>query len=135
MKPIDYAKALGVGALLLALNLLLTTIVITLYAFLVAPGHDQAFYNAKALDIAKWSAPIGGALLTFIAGWLLAKRKPERNGLAFIAACWVAYILIDAASALPMGGFMTLVNPVFAIHALASLAAGLAGAALARRKL
>jgi len=32
-----------------------------------------------------------------------------------------------------MGGFMTLVNPVFAIHAVASLVAGLAGAALVVR--
>ena len=97
MKPIDYAKAAAVGLGVLALNLLLTTAAITVYALAIEPGRPQAHYNAIAPQIGAWSGPAGGVVLMFLAGWFCAKRRPERNGLLFAAV--LATSILPAAAA------------------------------------
>ncbi len=133
MKPIDSLKAAGAGLLLLALNLALTTVVIFAYSILIEPGKPPAYYNQIAPRIAEWSAPTGGALLLFGAGWLFARKRSPRAALIFIFAAWLAYGLIDSASGLMMG-IEGLLQPVFFIHMLVSLLAGLAGARLGARQ-
>ena len=134
MKPIDFAKAIGIGVLLLALNLLLTTAVIFVYAGLFAPGRTQAEYTALAPQIGAWSGPIGGVVLLFVAGWLFARRRPERNALLFAMVVWDAYALLDIALGLPMGGVSALLTVPFVTHMALSLAAALLGAHIARRQ-
>src|SRR5688572_18339489 len=139
MKPIDYAKALGAGVLLLALNLTLTTAVIFASGMLLeavrgpAPYPENFFeFNELATPIANWSAPIGGALLFLAAGWIFTRRKPQRKALQFIAVAWLSYGIVDALLGVPMSGSQAVLQPVFFLHLAVSLAAGLAAATLAR---
>jgi hypothetical protein len=129
MKPIDYAKAAGIAVALLVLNLLIATLVILFYAFVIAPGHPSEFYNEAALRIAPWCSHIAGTALFFVAGYLFAKRRPERNGLLFAAVFTVLYAIIDAATV----GFKGIMGVEFALSMLAKLLAALAGAFLATR--
>lgn len=133
MKPIDYAKAAGLAVAVLALNLLMTTLAITVYALLIKPGQPQDHYTAMAPVIGAGTGPLGGALLMFGAGWLFARRRPERNGLAFLGAIWGVYLLIDIALGLAMTPASALFTVNFAVSLGGQLLAGLAGAALGRR--
>lgn len=133
MRPIDYLKALGVAVAVLALNLLLTTLAITVYAMLVEPGQPQEHYTAMAPQIGAWTGPLGGMVLMFLAGGLFARRRPLRNGLQFIAAAWGFYLAIDAALGVAAGGAAAILTLNFALSLGGALLAGLAGAMLSRR--
>ena len=126
-------KAVGLAALILALNFLVTTAVIFAYAIAVEPGRSDAFYQAAAPRIAAWSAPIGGALLFLAALAVLGRRRPGRHPMSFAVRAWIAYVILDVASGLAAGVLLpaTLSWMLAASMGLA-LAGALAGAALAR---
>ena len=134
MKPIDYAKAVGVGVAALALNLQLTTAVITVYSLLVEPGHPQAYYTAMAPKIGAWSGPLGGVVLMFAAGWLFARRRPERNGLAFAGVAFLTYLVLDGGMGLAFAPASEVLKTPFFLSLTAAGVAALVGAALARRQ-
>jgi len=131
MRPIDFGKAGLAGLLVLILNLLATTAVVFAWAMLVEPGKSQEYYNALAPRIGAVTGPLGGVILMFAAAHLLARRRPGRNAIAFAAAVWVAYALLDLAIGLPMMALADLLTVRLALSLLAALAGGLTGAALA----
>ena len=60
MKPIDYAKALGIAAALLIVDVLIAIGVVYLYSILVDPGHPRTYYETSGIVVARWStAPPG----------------------------------------------------------------------------
>ena len=124
MKPIDFAKAAAVATALLALNVLIAVLVVFGYSILIEPGHPRAFYDSAALRIAPWSSHIAGTALFFGAGYLFARRRPQRNGSLFAAAFTVLYAIIDGATV----GFAGVFAVDFALSMLAKLLAALAGA-------
>jgi len=134
MKAVDYLKALGAAAAVLVLNLLLTTLAITVYAMLVAPGQPQAHYTAMAPQIGAWTGPVGGMALLFLTGWWFARRRPERRALIFIAVVWGFYLALDAALGVVAGGAAAILTVNFALSLGGGLLAGLAGAASAPRR-
>src|SRR5262245_54782042 len=95
MKPTDYLKAAGVGLLVLVLTMALSFPMVFVYATFIEPGHEQAFYNDAALWIAPWSSHVFGPVLFFLFNWLMARRRPQRNAMAFAAATIVLYLIID----------------------------------------
>jgi hypothetical protein len=133
MTGTDHLKALAGGFGLLALNLLATTAVITADALLVEPGHPEAYYQAKAPGIGAWSGPIGGAILLLAAAWMLGRRRPGRNPLAFALWLFVAYLVFDAASGVALAGPKAVADPLFLGSMALALAGAITGGWLARR--
>lgn len=133
MRPTDYLKALGVGAAVLALNLVATTLAITVYALAIAPGHPQEHYVVMAPVIGAWTGPLGGMALMFLAGWWFARRRPERKGMMFIAIAWAFYLLLDVGLGAAAGGAAAMATVNFATSLGGALLAGLAGAMLAAK--
>ena len=129
MKPIDFAKAVGVAVALLAINLLFAILVVVVYSFLIEPGHPREFYDEAAKRIAPWCSHIAGTALFLGAGYLFAKRLPNRNGFLFAATFTVLYAIIDAATV----GFACVIEIGFALSMMAKLVAALLGAFLAER--
>lgn len=134
MKATDIAKALGLGAVALALNVLLLFLLVFLYSQLIAPGRPPAHYAAMAPRIADWSAPVAGITLLFLVAWLFGRRRPDRNAYAFALAVYASYFAIDTALGLASGPPSQLFIPPFLIGLAGGLAASLAGAALAGPK-
>ena len=130
MQPIDFAKAAGVAALILVVNVLIAILVVLAYSVFVAPGHPREFYDKAALRIAPWCSHTAGTVLFFIAGYVFARWQPQRNGLLFALAFTVLYAVLDGATV----KFKGIWNVTFALSMLAKLLAGLGGAFLAARR-
>ena len=127
MQPVDFAKAFGLAILLMVINVAAAFGVVAVYSYAVDPGHDAAYYDAAALSIAPWSSVAGGIVLFFIACFLAARRRPERNAFGFALASAASYIGIDAAVLLAAGAFQAL-GMVVPVSFGTKLAAALAGA-------
>ena len=129
MKPIDYAKAAGIAALVLIVDVLLAVGVVFAWASFVEPGHPRAYYASAGIPIALLSTRIFGTALIFAACWWAGRRNPQRNALLFAAILVFCYAVLDGASVAFEGFFVG----GTAITMLLKLAAGLAGAQLAVR--
>ncbi len=95
MKAIDYVKAIGVALATLVFAMAASFPMVAVYAYLIEPGHDQAFYTEAAQWIAPWSSYILGPITFFALNYLLAKRSPDRNPLLFAAMTILGYLVID----------------------------------------
>ena len=129
MRPIDFAKAAGVAISVLVLNVLIAILVVLGYSIFIEPGHPREFYDAAALRIAPWCSHTVGTALFFGAGYLFAKRRPQRNSFLFAATFTAFYVIIDAATV----GFVGVFGAEFGLSKLAKLLGALAGAFLATR--
>ncbi len=129
----DFAKAFGLGAAALALNMLSLVVIVFVYSQLVAPGREPAYYNDLALRIANWSAPIMAVVLMFLVVWGFSRRRPERNAYGFGLAVFISYAAIDGGLGLAAGAPTDLLRLPFILGMTGGLAATLAAAALTRR--
>jgi hypothetical protein len=129
LKPIDYAKAAGIAAVVLVIDVLIAVGVVYLYSVLVEPGHPKAYYYTAGIPIARWSTRIAGTALLFGAAWLFGKRRPSRNAYIFAIILTASYALLDGASV----GFVGVFTPSFALTIGIKLIGPLAGAVLAVR--
>ncbi|QDU07040.1 hypothetical protein [Gimesia aquarii] len=129
MKPIDFAKTIGVAVALLAINVLVAILVMLVYVFFINPGHPNEFYEAAALRISPWCSHIAGTALFLGAGYLFTKRLPGRNGFLFAVTFTVWYAIIDAATV----GFLGAMEIEFLLSMTAKLVAALLGVFFARR--
>jgi hypothetical protein len=130
MKLIDFAKAAAVAVAVFAANIVIVILAVFGYSMLVEPGHPREFYDAAAPRIASWCVHIAGTALFLCAGYLFARRRPQRNGYVFAAAFSVLYAIIDAATV----GFVGIFSAEFALSMLGNLLAALAGTFVAARK-
>ena len=128
MQPIDFAKAAGVAIAVLVLSVLIAVLAVFGYS-LIEPGHPNEFYDAAALRIAPWCSHIAGTALFFAAGYLCARRRPERSGFLFAIAFTVLYVIIDGATV----GYVGVFCAEHALSMLAKLLAALTGTFLATR--
>ena len=134
MKPLDFAKAFGLGLLLMVLNLALLFGLGFLYDTLINPGRTAAFYQTVYPKLGVWSAPIGAITMLFLTAWLFGARRPARNPYLFGAAVFVSYIAIDTALGLASGPLSALLIPPFLIAVGGGAVAALAGAYVSQAK-
>lgn len=127
MLKIDYAKAFLTAIALLIVNVAISYVVVAVYAYLIEPGHENAFYEAAAQEIAPWSSVIFGILLFFLAGRYFARRNPERNGIVFALAIAASYAAIDIAIILSLGAFSS-IAAIFVLSMTTKALAGYLGA-------
>ena len=103
----------------------------SVYGTFIEPGHEEVFYQQAAQQIAPWSSVVAGVALFFAAGWLFAKRKPARNGLAFATTFVLTYAAIDIAILVAAGAVAALA-PIVAASMVTKFVAALGGARLAQ---
>jgi hypothetical protein len=133
VRPIDFAKAFGLGVLILALNIALLFALGFFHDTVLEPGRTPAYYKTVYPKIGAFSAPIAAIVLLFLATWRLGLRRPERNARVFGGVVYASYFAIDVALGLASGPLSQLLVPPFLISLGGGLLAVYAGASLARR--
>jgi hypothetical protein len=129
VKPADFAKAAGIAALVLVVDVLIAVGVVFAWSIFVAPGHSRAYYQTAGIPVAQWSTRIAGTALIFGAAWLSAKRRPDRNAYLFAVALVVFYAILNGSSV----GFQGVFTLGFALTILIKVIGSLAGAFVATR--
>jgi hypothetical protein len=127
MTAMDFLKAFVTALIVMVLNVAISFVVVWVYAIAIDPGHDPAYYEAKAQDIAPWSSVFFGVVLFYLAGMIGAIRRPQRNAIAFALTAAAIYIAIDAAVIYAAGAFSSL-GDVVPISFFTKAVAALAGA-------
>ncbi len=95
LQTFDYVKAAIAAIVIFAANIAISFAVMAVYAYFINTGHDAAFYNAAAQRIAPWSSIVFGAVLFYAVAFLLGKRRPERNAIAFALTIFLVYAGIE----------------------------------------
>lgn len=122
--------ALGV----MIVNVAISVGVVWAYSAFVHPGQPFAHYQSFAEASAPISSVVAGIPLMLFAGMMLARGRPRRAAFAAAGAAALLYILLDLAALLGAGA----AGAIWFLAALShttKLAAALAGAALALRRM
>ena len=116
-------RSVAVAVAAMVLNVAAAFLWVLIYSMLIAPGQEEAAYQAYALRAAPWSSVIAGIPILLFAGWLLARWHGGgwRTGIGPA----VAYAVMDFLILLGFGAL-----PAMAGVALISDATKLAAAAL-----
>lgn len=133
MRALDLAKDALTAFLILVANMALLFAVMFVYGTFIDTGHDQAYYEAAAPRLAVWSAPIGGAVLHFLAGLFRIGRNPGRGAMAVVITTWVFYVFIDLAAGFAMAPDASFINLQLAMSLGIALLGGLAATRVATR--
>lgn len=134
MRPIDFARAAGVGFTVFVSTLLLSIPMVAFYSYVIEPGHPQQFYNDAAKWIAPWSSHVFGPLIFLWLNYRGARKHQERTATLFALATVCAYFIIDLAS-VPLFGisFATVLTTAFFASLAVKTAGALVGAAMGAR--
>ena len=125
----DVVKAFGVAIASLVITVVASFPMVTVYAYVIEPGHPQEFYSDAAQWIAPWSSHILGPICFFILNYLLARRSPQRNAMYFAAATIAAYLIIEVCLIAAIGQPLTsLLTVTFYFSFLAKAAGAFLGA-------
>jgi hypothetical protein len=101
MKKIKvWLKLIGVAILLHIILIALSILEVAVYSYLVAPGKDEAFYNAHAQMSGPWISGIFGSLIIFLLARNFIKKNNDRH-LTYVIALPVIYIVLDVLILLP----------------------------------
>lgn len=136
MQPMMIVKAIAAALAIMIVNMAISYLAVAVYSYLINPGHDTAFYEEAAESIILWSAVLAGLVLFFIAGYIFAKRRPDRNAVKFGVFIWGGYFLIEIVSITAVGIDADDLLPMFGIVSLSlitKLGAIIAGAKLGAR--
>lgn len=127
MTAVDYLKALLTALLVMVANVAISFVVVAVYAYGVDPGHDAAYYEAKAQEIAPWSSVVFGVVLFYLAGLIAALRRPDRNAIFFALTAAFIYMAIDVA-VIASVGMLSAMREIVAVSFVTKAIAALAGA-------
>ena len=125
-------RSVAVAVLAMVLNVAAAFLWVLIYSMLIAPGQDEAAYQAYAMRAAPWCSVIAGLPILLFAGWLLARWHGGGWRTGICAA--VAYVVLDTLILLAAGALFA----NLAIEALSyatKLGAAAWGGALAGRRL
>ena len=132
LEKTDIPKANGVALVILVVNVAISFPVVAVYAYVIEPGHDAAFYEASAQRIAPWSSVVAGVFLFFGALYWLTRRRPERHAVGFALAVSLAYAVVDLAIVAGAGSLPSIAG-IVALSLATKFAAAIAGASVAGR--
>ncbi|NNE66386.1 MAG: hypothetical protein HKN33_07445 [Pyrinomonadaceae bacterium] len=130
MDAVRIAKMIGAALIYLVLNVLVSVVVVAVYATFIDPGRPSEFYEEFAKYSAPYSSVIAGMPLMLVWAWLLRKWWSFRS----VIGVWVVYAIIDI-SVLTASGWTSRLA-LFSIVSLATkLIAVILGARLRERSL
>ncbi|MBK8915649.1 MAG: hypothetical protein IPM64_13825 [Phycisphaerales bacterium] len=142
MTIVRLASLIGVGLLVMVLNIVMSILYMVIYGHLINPGHPKEFYDEHIKAAAPYCSIVAGIPLMFLAGlWVAGWADAGAGstaplGLKAALAVWMTYAVIDLAIVLAAGakeGLTTKMWVLVAVSLITKLAAAWAGALVAIR--
>jgi len=136
MTLVRLASLIGVGLLVLVVNVAMSILYMVVYGYLINPGHPKAYYDEHIKVAAPYCSIVAGIPLMFLAGLWVAGWGGAAGQLGVKAALvvWLAYAVIDLGIVLAAGAKECLPAKMWmliAVSLLTKLAAAYAGALVA----
>lgn len=107
----------------LIVNVLVSIVVVAVYAYFIDPGHPSEFYEEFAKFSAPYSSVFAGMPLMFVWCWWLSRKWDLKS----IIAIWIVYAIIDI-TVLSISGWTARLAVFAAVSLLTKLAAAVLGA-------
>lgn len=138
MTFVRVASLVGVGLLVMVLNVVMSILYMVVYGHLINPGHAKEYYDEHIKVAAPYCSIVAGVPLMFwaglwVAGWMGAAGAGPL-GVKAALVVWLAYAVIDLVIVLAAGMkecMKARIAVLVAISLLTKLAAAYAGALLA----
>lgn len=130
MTLVRVASLIGVGLLVLILNIVASILYMVVYSYLINPGHPKEFYDEHIKTAAPYCSIVAGLPLMFLAGLWVAGWDGGQAGVKAALTVWLAYAVIDIAVLIAAGATAKLAV-ICSISLLTKLAAAWAGAVVA----
>jgi hypothetical protein len=121
-------RSLAVAVPAMVVNVACSFLWVLIYSMLIAPGQDEAAYQAYAMRAAPWCSVIAGVPILFGASWLLARWHGGGWRTGICAA--LAYVALDVAIIFAAGALAAMAG-IVALSCATKLAAAALGGALA----
>jgi hypothetical protein len=137
MTLVRLASLVGVGLLVMVVNVVASILYMVVYGHLIDPGHPKAYYDEHIKVAAPYCSILAGIPLMFLAGlWVArwANGSGGRLGVRAALVVWLTYAIIDLVLVVGAGGMTAKLAVLVAISLLTKLGAAYAGALVARRK-
>jgi len=123
----------GVAALVLVVNVVVSILYMVVYSHLIDPGHEEQYYHDHIQVAAPYCSIVAGIPLMFLAGWLVGGWWEAEFAIKAGLTIWLAYVLIDIAVLLA-AGMTGSVAVLFAVSFATKLAAVYFGALVGGRR-
>lgn len=130
MTLVRVASLIGVGLLVMIVNVGFSIVYMVVYGHLINPGHPKEFYDEHVKTAAPYCSIIAGIPLMFLAGlWVAGWMGPNGPlGVKAALVVWLTYAIIDLGILLATGGVTAKISLLVAISLLTKLAAAYTGA-------
>lgn len=132
MTLIRLGSLIGVGLLVMLLNIAGSVLYMVVYGYLINPGHPKEFYDEHVKVAAPYCSIVAGIPLMFLAGLWVAgwAGTPGALGLRAALVVWLTYAIVDVGVLLAVG-MTPKIAGLCAISMATKLAAVCAGALVA----
>ncbi len=141
MTLVRLASLVGVGLLVLVVNIAMSVLYMVVYGHLINPGHPKEFYDEHIKVAAPYCSIVAGVPLMFlaglwVAGWMGTGGTGGAGGPLGVKAAlvvWLSYAIIDLGLMLAAGwgGMTPKICVLVGVSVLTKLAAVYAGALVA----
>jgi hypothetical protein len=146
MTLVRLGSLIGVGLLVLVVNVGMTILYMVVYGHLINPGHAKEFYEEHVKAAAPYCSIVAGIPLMFLAGlWVAGWRGGSGVagaagplGVKAALVVWLAYAVVDLSMVLAAGaaakeGMNMKIIVLVAVSLFTKFAAAYAGALVATR--
>jgi len=115
------AWLVGVGLLVLVVNVAASFLYMVVYGHVIDPGHEEQYYHDHIKVAAPYCSIVAGIPLMFLAGWWVTGWWEGEFAIKAALVVWLSYALIDIGVLLAAG-----LTPKIAVLCVASLLTKLA---------
>jgi hypothetical protein len=103
MTLVRLASLIGIGLLVLVLNVGASILYMVVYGYLINPGHPEEYYREHIKVAAPYCSIVAGIPLMFLAGLWVAGWWEGQLAVKAALVVWLAYALIDLGVSLAAG--------------------------------
>lgn len=134
MTLVRLTSLIGIGLLVLVLNVAMSILYMVVYGHLLNPGHPKEYYDEHVKVAAPVCSIIAGIPLMFLAGWWVAGWSGAGGhgplGIKAALVVWLTYAVVDLGILIATSALTSKITVLLAASLLTKLAAAYTGARL-----